>query len=534
MAMPELPDNLLEAAGAQLTTQNALFVLGLWLGYRVAVALWNVSPLHPLSRIPGPKMAAASYLPEFYYDAVKFGRYTQQIKKMHAKYGPIVRISPDEVHCADNAFIDEIYAVGGRKRDKFRHQVSGSAMEFSGFATYDHDLHRMRRGPLAKFFARGQVAKLEPSLQDLVQRLCDKLLQESGRCKPIDVTMAYSCFTSDAIADYAFGESFGFLAQDEWEPNYRASLYAFLQTVYIFRFFPFLKHATLAAPWLTKYMSDGMALLIKTLQTDIPAQVKSTKEDYKAHTVNDRPNVFGSLLESDMPEHEKSIVRLSDEASAVLSAGTETTSWTVSVITYHVLTQPKILSKLTEELNSVVKDPKKLPTWTDLEKLPYLGAVIQEGLRLSYGVSARTSRVPTEEDLLYRGQWTPQGSEKPVNVEYVIPRGYAIGMSTAISHHDESVWPDSHSFVPERWFDENMERNRDLEKQMLSFSRGSRACIGMNLAFCELHLLVAALTLRVWPKMRLFETTVRDVQYDHDMFIPLSYDGSKGVRVTME
>lgn len=40
--------------------------------------------------------------------------------------GPIVRINPHEVHCNDAQFIDEIYAVGGRKRDKPFHQVSGS------------------------------------------------------------------------------------------------------------------------------------------------------------------------------------------------------------------------------------------------------------------------------------------------------------------------------------------------------------------------------------------------------------------------
>lgn len=353
-------------------------------------------------------------------------------------------------------------------------------MEHSGFATYDHDLHRMRRAPLAKFFARGQIAKLEPFIQDLVQRLCDKLLKESGRGKPIDVTMAYSCFTSDAIADYCFGEPFGFLAQESWEPNYRASLYAFLQTVYVFRYFPFLKHTAVAAPYLSSLMSEDMALLIKTLQTDIPNQVKSSKADQNAGIVRERPTVFGSLLDSDMPEHEKSLVRLTDEASAVLGAGTETTSWTVSVITYHLLTKPEILVKLSKELNTVVKDPKNLPTWTDLEKLPYLGAVVQEGLRLSYGVSARTSRVPTDEDLIYHGEWTPKGSKAPVQVDYVIPKGYAIGMSSSISHHDESVWPDSYSFIPERWLDDNMERKKELERCMLSFSKGSRACLGMK------------------------------------------------------
>ncbi|KAH8671569.1 cytochrome P450 [Xylariales sp. PMI_506] len=521
-----------ESFGALLTARNGLALLAVWLAYQLLRAAWNISPLHPLSRIPGPRLAAATYLPEFYYDTIKFGRYTNQIRKMHEIYGPIVRINPDEVHCSDPNFIDEIYAVGGRKRDKSKHQVSGSAMEFSGFATFDHDLHRLRRAPLAKFFARGQIAKLEPEIERLVQRLCDKLLASKGA--PIDVTMAYSCFTSDAIADYCFGESFGFLAQPTWEPNYRAALYAFLQTVYVFRYFPFLKHATVAAPWLSKLLSEDMALLIKTLQTDIPNQVRSSKADQAAGIIRDRQTVFGSLLDSDMPTREKSLVRLTDEASAVLGAGTETTSWTLSVITYHLLTKPEIRAKLARELNAAVPDPRSLPTWTTLEKLPYLGAVLQEGLRLSYGVSARTSRVPTEENLLYRGEWTPPGAKAPVGVEYVIPQGYAIGMSSAITHHDESIFPDSHAFIPERWLDDNMERKKDLERYMLSFSKGSRACLGMNLAFCELHLALTALTLRVFPQMHLFETTEVDVKYDHDMFVPLTSDDSKGVRVTIE
>lgn len=41
--------------------------------------------------------------------------------------GPIVRISPNETHCNDVAFSDEIYAVGGRKRDKPLHQINGGA-----------------------------------------------------------------------------------------------------------------------------------------------------------------------------------------------------------------------------------------------------------------------------------------------------------------------------------------------------------------------------------------------------------------------
>lgn len=55
-----------------------------------------------------------------------------------------------------------------------------------------------------------------------------------------------------------------------------------------------------------------------------------------------------------------------------------------------------------------------------------------------------------------------------------------------------------------------------------------------SLALAELHLALAAVALRVLPHMRLYETTERDVAYDHDMFIPVVAAGSKGVRVVME
>ncbi|TLS26747.1 hypothetical protein PpBr36_04289 [Pyricularia pennisetigena] len=83
------------------------------------------------------------------------------------------------------------------------------------------------------------------------------------------------------------------------------------------------------------------------------------------------------------------------------------------------------------ELRQVVDDPKNLQPGSVLETLPYLNAVIYEGLRLSYGVSFRTARIAAEEG--------PGVQRSPV--EYVIPRWTAIGMSAATTHHDERVYP---------------------------------------------------------------------------------------------
>lgn len=318
------------------------------------------------------------------------------------------------------------------------------------------------------------IARLEPDIQVLVQKLCNKLLAQSGDDEAFDITMAYSCFTSDAISGYSFGESFGFLDQKGWYPNFREPTASILRPVFIFRFFPWTKASAGLGKHLVDYMPKDIALLVRTLQIDLPNKVLKAKKDMDAGISYDRPTIFASLLQSDLDILDKEPQRLADEAAAVVGAGTETTSWALSVITYHLLTKPELLEKLTRELNTVVKDPKNLPGWAVLENLPYLGAVIQEGLRLSYGVSSRTARIPTEENLLYRGEW----NKKPI--QYVIPQGYAVGMSAFVTHHDERAFPDSYVFSPERWLDENNQRRKDVERSMLAFSKGSRSCLGMK------------------------------------------------------
>lgn len=317
------------------------------------------------------------------------------------------------------------------------------------------------------------IARLEPDIHALVQKLCNKLLAQPAD-EAFDITMAYSCFTTDAISTYSFGEGFGLLNQEGWYPNFREPTASVLRPVFVFRFFPWTKKSAALATLLIDYLPEDIALMVKTLQIDMPWKVRKAKEDLDAGITYDRPTVFASLLQS-IPKEEKDPERwITDEAEAIVGAGTETTSWALGVITYHLLTKPEILAKLTKELETVVKDPTHLPTWPVLETLPYLGAVIQEGLRLSYGVSSRTARVPTEENLLYRGEW----QKRPV--QYVLPKGYAIGMSSYITHHNERAFPDSFSFSPERWLDENNQRRKDLERSMLSFSKGSRACLGMK------------------------------------------------------
>ena len=61
----------------------AVAVLGLIAFYTLLYRLYA----HPLAGFPGPKLAAATFLYEFYYDVVQSGMYIWEIERMHEQYG---------------------------------------------------------------------------------------------------------------------------------------------------------------------------------------------------------------------------------------------------------------------------------------------------------------------------------------------------------------------------------------------------------------------------------------------------------------
>ena len=240
------------------------------------------------------------------------------------------------------------------------------------------------------------------------------------------------------------------------------------------------------------------------------------------------PTIFLEILNSGLPEPEKSVRRLRDEAVIVAGAGTLTTSWALTVAVYHLLASPRILSKLKKELQMVIPDPNISTPLPVLEQLSYLTAVIQEALRLSYGVSSRLQRVCPDKPLFF--------TDPDNNKEWTIPPNTPVSMTSTLIHHDESIFPDSHSFIPERWIG-----NPSLQRYLVSFSKGSRQCIGINLAYAEMYLCLA----KVFRKfgslgvrnegdegwLELWETGLEDVEIVADGFVPLVKIESKGVRV---
>ncbi|KAF4459440.1 benzoate 4-monooxygenase cytochrome p450 [Fusarium albosuccineum] len=494
----------------------AYFFIGLWVIYRLLIALYNVSPFHPLAGFPGPKIAAASYAYEAYYDWWRLGRYGHKIRRMHEQYGPIVRINPDELHCSDPYFVDEIYAGPGRIRDKWQHQLNtGGAgpVSVTGFSTVPHEVHRMRKGALSKYFSRQQMLKLEGEVTNFALMATDKMLRSAGK-KPFDVKEAFNCFTADIISQYAFGEPMGFIAQEGWEPNFATWVKSFFRSAYMMRHNALARKMAQVLPLLSDYMGEDIKAVMRQMNVTIPEYIRAALKNPEGG------RVFADLMESKvLPESEKSMYRLSGEGFNFLLAGTETTAATLTVITYYLLAQPAIYARLMEDLQGL--DPQSLK-WTDLEQRPYLWAVIHESLRVMPGVSHRSARIAREEDLIYKS--------RDGNVEWFIPRGTPIGMTSMINHWNKELFPNPDDFIPERWL-VDCKPNYKLQKMLISFGKGSRSCVGENLAYCELYIMAALMAFRVIPRARLFETTIDDLTYDHDMIVVQTKKGSISVRI---
>jgi hypothetical protein len=110
--------------------------------------------------------------------------------------------------------------------------------------------------------------------------------------------------------------------------------------------------------------------------------------------------------------------------------------------------------------------------------------------------------------------------------DWVIPAGTPVSMSIPLIHQDESIFPNRREFRPERRIEDPR-----LDKFLASFSKGSRNCVCMHLAYAEQYLWLSGVFRRFGSKevhfeedegvLELFETDASDVDMAADAFFHL-------------
>ncbi|KAI1174479.1 trichodiene oxygenase [Nemania sp. FL0916] len=442
-----------------------LLAVGIYYGTLVFYRLF----LHPLARFPGPRLAAVSRWYEAYYDVVRGGQYTKKIAKLHQTYGPIIRISPHELHVADASFFETLYRTDGRWH-KYSWTYDAFGFKKSTVFSSDHDAHKARRRAIVPMFLKTNIV----SRIQIVLRNVDKVRQRvSARSNDIiDLGAAISAFTRDITNEFVIGKAYDELSLDDFGVELSISSSGAGPFWHTTKHIPWFGPALRAIPisWVMKIADGGtQAFLRHLMQTE-----QDTREVMNTNSeVGD--TMIDGILRSNLPAEEKSFDRIYQEVATVTGAGYETTANALRLVFYHVYADRNILRRLREELASVA-NKENAHTLSTLERLPYLTSVLKEGLRLSPGIATRAARI-TDRDVFYSN--------------WCIPAGTPIGMTTILMHTDEKLYPDPLSFRPDRWLDSTAQERASVP--FAPFSRGTRMCLGMHLAWAEMYLLLSSL-----------------------------------------
>lgn len=343
---------------------------------------------HPLRKVPGPKLAAATYLYEFYYDIILGGRYIFQIEKLHKKYGtsiylvvpwrgltrsdwlgPIVRISPHEVHVSDPHFYDQIYAHSSHRRDKDPWVVNGFAAPHSMVGTVGHDHHRFRRNILNSFFSKKSVLELESFVKTKIDHLMERFEEFHREDEVVQLDDAFAALTADVITYYSYGKNWGFLDDKTFRSDIRVAVNELTTMWHFSRFFGWVINTILSLPpSVMCWIMPGKAVVFNFQKSIFEHSADTMRSDIGKGVGR---NIFSKLSDPSLPAAERSLARLQQEGLVVLMAGTETTGRVLSVGTFF-LSQDKVFKeKLREELrNSGAKN------WTELERLPLLVSLL--------------------------------------------------------------------------------------------------------------------------------------------------------------
>ncbi|KAL2820278.1 cytochrome P450 [Aspergillus granulosus] len=450
-----------------------LAVFSLWAAFGACLlyvpltAIWCLY-LHPLRRIPGPK--SWIILPVLEHASAIWGRRDADLRRFHAEYGPAVRYGRDKVSFITVEGWKEIYGHGHRQLPKVR---SSASNPLDIIDANDEDHTRYRRALSHAFSAKG-LQDQEPLLNSYVSKLIERLKGVAESQLPADMVKWYNLCTFDIIGDLAFGEPFGGLDNSEYH-HWVATIFQSIKAV------PFKKLAD-SYPLIAK---AALVVTPKGLLQARQRQLEHSKVTVQKRLQNSaaygRNDFMNSMLRNQDGKNGLNEAELVANSNILIIAGSETTATLLSGVTYWITRNPHVLDKVKAEVRSVMKSDAEITVQKASTELPYMLACIDEAFRMYPPV--------------------PTGLERrtitPVRIS-----GYEIAPGTAVSvHQSASYWspinfyaPDR--FLPERWLPEARNDpsspfftdNRDVVQP---FSVGPRNCIGRNLAFAEMRVILA-------------------------------------------
>jgi cytochrome P450 len=346
-----------------------------------------------------------------------------------------------------------------------------------------------------------------PKVQNHMDRLCKRLSEEYVANGTILILKnMWGAFTSDIVVGYCLEQPYDFILRPDFRADFSDAMYerlflraltrlltqfrvSLLDLVHFITQFPWMIKITKLFPdWLVELLYPEMRA-VNSFNKEMETHILRAKSVHASKEKNDKValSLFTALLESDLPPSELTTQRLQHEAISVIVAGVETTMYTLSTCSYHLLANPQILAKLKDELVTAISNADEIPDIDSLMQLPYLTNMVNEALRFGYGTPQRIPRLSP----------TPMVYASP-DAEYDLPVESIVSMDHYTASHDPYIFPQPHKFIPERWGgNAKAPDGKPLSRYMIAFGRGTRICVGMQLAYADIYIGVASFLRRL-------------------------------------
>ncbi|KAJ8116198.1 hypothetical protein ONZ43_g4492 [Nemania bipapillata] len=395
---------------------------------------------HPLSRYPGPKLAAVS-------------NSFKDIYGFRQGHKPFIK--------------GEFYAGG----------TFAARGVSSIISERDPTRHGEMRRLLAHAFSLTSLKEQEELIIGNIDRFIE--LVKAKTCKQgeiFDIAKGYERMAFDIIGDLAFGQNFGALETDETHPWIATLLGALTKGALIdtFKRFPTVAQiiGVLAKKQLTKLYEDtskneqmAIDLVSKRIQNE------SNRKDFMTRILEHRSQ----------DRHQATDLQLAAHSWDFVAAGSETTSTVLACSTFYILNNPDIMNKLKAEVRGVFSDSSAIND-ASTKNLPYLNAVCLESMRIYPPLPFSLPRI------------VPEGGDTVDG--YFLPAGIVVATSPMAAGLGAQNFKDPLIFKPERWLDLNLSpEERDNLEASQPFSLGARGCLGKSLGWMEMRTTLAKIIL---------------------------------------
>ncbi|KAI5918191.1 cytochrome P450 [Camillea tinctor] len=425
--------------------------------YFASSALYSLY-FHPLHTYPGPKLCAITRMP--YWIACLNGNQVRWMTKLHRTYGTIVRFGPDDLSYSDGRAWKDIYGASkGSKENKKDPKYNNPSPNGVEHILIIND--RERHAAVRRVFSPAFSEKALKAQESLFQGYSDKMVAVARQKKTLNMTQLYNFTTFDVMADLAFGQSLGLLEGED--PSWVATIFQWLRCLPLLQFIQYY-------PLIEKIYNLVEPKSIAKMRLDHFHHTTS-RVDKRLKEGSDKQDLWKFVIDS----NQLSLADMHINAELFMAAGTETTSSLLTGLTYYLTKNPDKTKILTDEIRSRFKSNEEI-TFEALAALPYLNACIREGLRIYPPVPSSVPRIIPEGGNFVLGKWLPAGTR--------------VSVHQTATYRSPANFKNPDQYVPERWLG-SPEYKDDNRESHQPFSVGPRNCLGMNMAWHEMRLLIS-------------------------------------------